>query len=79
MLAENRALNKGRRQGAWTPLFLKSNFARDIFLQICFCVILQGIPSRTLLAPVLPESCRGPWKSFKFMMLLEETFVNRKI
>ena len=49
----------------WTPkgfisaeyFFLKSYFARDVFLKILFCVILQGIQN---LAPALPESRRGP-------------------
>ena len=35
-------------------------FARDVFLEIRFCVILKGI--RMFLALALPESRRGPWK-----------------
>ena len=32
-----------QRRGPCSPLFLKSNFARDAFLEIHFYVILQGI------------------------------------
>ena len=34
---------EGKQGGHGTPLFLKLYFARDVFLKICFCVILQGI------------------------------------
>ena len=85
MVAENRPLNEegGGRGGAGghgPPLFLKPYFARNVFLEICFCVILQGIQN-FFLAPAFPKSCQGPWKSFKFMVLrlLKETFVSRKI
>ena len=71
---------KGGAGGHGPPLFLKPYFARNIFLEICFCVILQGIQN-FFLAPAFPKSCQGPWKSFKFMVLrlLKETFMSRKI
>ena len=39
-------INHGCRHGHWghgSSLFLNPYFARDVFLEICFCVILQGI------------------------------------
>ena len=34
---------KAEPGGPWLPLFLKSYFARDVFLQIHFCAVLQSI------------------------------------
>ena len=61
-------------------LFLKSYFARDAFTWK-FAFVLFSMASKTFLAPALPESCRGPWKNIKFMVLrlLEGTFVSHKI
>ena len=73
MYAENRPLSStkrvlGRRHGP--PPFLKSYlFARDVFLVICFDLILQGI--QNFLGPSIPK--------FIVLSLLEETFVSRKI
>ena len=39
--------------GAMLPLFLKSNFARNVFWEICFCVIIQDI--RNFLGPGTPR------------------------
>ena len=71
----------------WTPkgfisaeyFFLKSYFAKDVFLEILFCVILQGI--QTFFGPGTPRISSGAWTSFKFMVLrlLEETFVRQKL
>ena len=68
MVAENRPLNKGGERGreSWHPtlLFLKSYFAKDVFLEICFVPFSKA--SKTFLAPA---SRQRPWKSFKFMVL----------
>ena len=47
--------DEGQPGGQWPPsLFLKSYFARNVFLEIRLFVILQGIQS------ILTHSCRGP-------------------
>ena len=68
----------GGGQGGMPPLFLKSYFARDVFLEIQFCVILQGI--QNVFGPGTPRVLSGAWKSFKFIVLrvMEDTFVSQK-
>ena len=44
--------------GHGLTLFLKSYFPRDVFLEIGFCVILQGI--QNFFGPVTPRSSLGP-------------------
>ena len=59
---------QGRGHGQ--PLFLKSYFfAKDVFLELCFGGILQGI--QNFFDPSIPI--------FMVLRLLEETFVRRKI
>ena len=78
MVVENRPLNEGGGQGGMPPLFLKSYLARDVFLEIQFCVILQGI--QNVFGPGTPRVLSGAWKSFKFIVLrvMEDTFVSQK-
>lgn len=60
---------KAEPGGPWLPLFLKSYFARDVFLQIHFCAVLQSI--QTFFAPALPESRRVACPGRFFSLYLE--------
>ena len=49
---------RGRPEGPCYPLYLKLHFARKVFLDIRFCVILQGI--RYSFGTGTPRTTRGP-------------------
>ena len=52
-------------EGPWSlPLILKSYFARNVFLEICFCVILQGI--QNCFVPCTPRISLGALKCLSF-------------
>ena len=69
----------GVARGHGPQLFLKSYFARDVFLEICFCVILQGI--QNWFGTNITRILSGALEKFQFMVLrlLEETFLRQKI
>ena len=74
---ENRPVN----EGTWgiEPHFFWNRTLPGVF-SWKFAFVLFSKASKTFLAPALPESYWGPWKSFKFMVLrlLEDTFVSQK-
>ena len=51
-------MNGGDQRGPCHPLYLKSCFARKVFLEISFCVILQGI--QYPFGPGTPRTTGGP-------------------
>ena len=54
MVVENCLLDKGGGGShALSPLLVKSYFARDVSLEICFCVILQAI--QNIFGPSTPR------------------------
>ena len=69
MVIDLRPPNKGRGRAGelWPlPLFLKSYFARDIFLGIYLCVILQGI--QNFFDPETPRILLGSLDLFAVVM-----------
>ena len=55
--------HKWRDVGYRTPLFLKSYFARGVFMEICFCIVLQGI--QNFFGPSTPRILLGALEKFQ--------------